>query len=98
MLEIEMTRLAIAQADESRAWYELEQEDLGEEFVDALEAALVAIQKNPRQFPIYHNQVRRYLMSRFPFQIFFDIKPTKIRILRVVHTSRDPGPMRDLLP
>jgi hypothetical protein len=37
-------------------------------------------------------------MSRFPFQIFFDTKPTKIRVLRIVHTSRDPGPIRDLLP
>ena len=68
MLEVEITRLALAQMEESRAWYALEQENLGEEFVDAVAAAIEATQERPRQFPFYHRQVRRCVLHRFPFQ------------------------------
>jgi hypothetical protein len=35
-------------------------------------------------------------MSRFPYVIYFELKGDLIRILRVVHTSKDPGPVKEL--
>jgi hypothetical protein len=47
MLEIEISRLALAEADVSRAWYEAEQEKFGEDFISELDRQIKAIQKNP---------------------------------------------------
>ena len=95
---IEITRLANAELDRTRAWYDVQRRGLGQEFLDEVEHFVAAIQESPLRFPIYHNAVRRCVLKRFPYQLLFDIRPAKIRLLRVAHTSRDPGPIRDLLP
>jgi len=96
--DLEISRLAMAELDVARAWYENQLSQLGEEFLDEIEQHVAAIRESPLKYPVYHNAVRRCVVTRFPFQIFFDIRPGKIRILRVIHSSRDPGPVRDLLP
>ena len=35
-------------------------------------------------------------MTRFPFGIYYEIHNKKVRILRVVHTSKDPEAIRNL--
>ena len=96
--ELEISRLAMAELDLARAWYENQRRGLGEEFLDEVERHVATIRESPLRFPVHHHAVRRCVVRRFPFQIFFDLRPTKIRILRVVHSSRDPGPIQELLP
>lgn len=97
-LPIEISRLATAELDVARAWYENHRRGLGGEFVEEAAKDVAAIQSGPERYPIYKNAVRRFVMRQFPYLIYFDIRPTKIRILRVVHASRDPGPIWELLP
>jgi toxin ParE1/3/4 len=90
-------RLAEAELDEARAWYELQVRGLGDQFLEQFRQSAVTIAENPLRWPLYHKSVRRYVMARFPYVIYFDIRPRAVRILRVVHTSRDPGPIKELL-
>ncbi|MSP39496.1 MAG: type II toxin-antitoxin system RelE/ParE family toxin [Deltaproteobacteria bacterium] len=41
-------------------------------------------------FACVHGEVRRAIVSRFPFAVFYLVEPSRVVILRVLHTSRDP--------
>ncbi|TFH03807.1 MAG: type II toxin-antitoxin system RelE/ParE family toxin, partial [Spirochaetales bacterium] len=46
--------------------------------------------RNPRQFPVVHNGVRRGLMKRFPYQVFFLGDNQRVVVLAVFHAKRNP--------
>lgn len=90
-----MTRLAVrprAEAEASRAaqWYEGESAGLGVAFLEVLENTLAAISENPERFPLVHRDVRRALLKRFPYGVFFRVRPREIRVIAIVHLARDP--------
>jgi plasmid stabilization system protein ParE len=93
---IAVRRLAEAELAEAKAWYDLQVPGLGDAFLDQFRHSALAIAEGPQRWPVYHGQVRRYVMSRFPYVVYFDVRPGKIRILRVVHTSKDPVAVREL--
>jgi hypothetical protein len=64
---------------------------LGEEFLNEVGQAANVIAAAPERFPIYQDDVRRYVMRRFPYVILYRRFETKIRILALSHTSRLPG-------
>jgi plasmid stabilization system protein ParE len=72
-------------------WYEGQRLGLGEEFLSAVEAVLQSIESYPRMFACVHGDVRRAIVSRFPFGVFYLVEPQRILVLRILHTSRDPN-------
>lgn len=72
-------------------WYESKRPLLGEEFLTSLRQKLEEIRENPELFPILYKNVRRALLRRFPYLVFFVIAPRYIAILAVLHASRDPA-------
>lgn len=71
-------------------WYEERVSGLGSDFLMNVDAALNAILRNPRRFPVVHNNLRRALIRRFPYQIFFVFEEKRIVVLAVFHASRNP--------
>ena len=72
------------------SWYEEQREGLGQEFLDELLATLGTIAVQPRAYPVLHRGVRRALMRRFPFGVFFQTTPSDILVVAVFHGSRHP--------
>ena len=72
-------------------WYEGQRPGLGEYFLSAVQAKLSTIQRNPEIFVSVYTDVRRAIVSRFPFGIFYLIEPKRIVVLRLLHTARDPN-------
>jgi plasmid stabilization system protein ParE len=62
-------------------------------FINEFEKAALLIAESPIRWPLYHRDVRRYPLTRFPYIIYYDIRLDLVRILRVVHASRDPLPI-----
>lgn len=57
---------------ESYLWYEKQREGLGEEFLEALDAAKEAIFSNPKTYRMrYKKKVRGFLVNRFPYLILY---------------------------
>jgi len=87
--------LIIRQAEvETRAAaqrYESESAGLGVAFLEVVGKTLGFIEENPLQFPVVYRDVRRALLRRFPYGIFFRIRPTQIRITAIMHLARDPS-------
>lgn len=71
-------------------WYEDQRAGLGEEFLGAVEASFDAIQELPEMFTRVHGEVRRAVVSRFPYAVFYRLEPKQVVILAVLHMARDP--------
>jgi len=91
-----MTRLPLSvnpqaeeEAQKAARWYEDESQGLGVAFLELAEQTLAAISENPLRFPLVYRDVRRALMKRFPYGVFFRVRSNGIRILAIMHLSRD---------
>lgn len=72
-------------------WYEEQRIGLGEQFLSAVQSTFKSIESFPKMFVAVHGEVRRAIVSRFPFAVFFVVEPTRVVVLRVLHTARDPN-------
>ena len=81
---------AEAELGEAFEWYESRIQGLGSEFLLAIDATLAGILRNPLQHPLVHKTVRRALLRRFPYEIFFALGEHHIVILAVFHAKRNP--------
>ncbi len=75
-------------------WYNENVPGLGSDFLAVVERALESIQDNPLRFPVIYRNVRRALVKRFPFGIFFVTEEERVVVLAVMHTARDPAKWR----
>jgi len=55
----------------------------------------VKIGKNPTAYPVVHNHVRKSVLKRFPFVVYFRIKEVIIQVIAIFHTSRNPEIWKD---
>ena len=72
-------------------WYERERPGLGLDFLDELRAAYGRIVDGPLKYPQLRSNIRRALLKRFPYAVFFAVEDEIIVVLAVLHTSRDPA-------
>jgi toxin ParE1/3/4 len=71
-------------------YYEGQSKGLGEKFLSAVDSSFDAIERYPEMFARVHGDVRRALVSRFPYGIFYRIESKRVVVLAVLHTARDP--------
>lgn len=72
------------------AWYEERETSLGSEFLTELDRAISGVTLHPESFPVVRSRVRRAVLLRFPYLIFYVIDPGEIVVLACMHASRDP--------
>lgn len=71
-------------------WYELNKNELGSEFILALDAELNQIRNNPHIHNKIYKEFIRAIIDRFPYAIFYIIDDYRINILAIIHLSRNP--------
>lgn len=81
---------AAAELTEAAKVYELKVPSLSAQFLDAVDEAVSVFLAAPERWRIVENEVRRYLMPRFPYAIYYRVLPDQIRILAFKHHSRHP--------
>ncbi len=82
---------ARSELDDAVAWYEGQKAGLGLRLLDEAGGVLERVQRAPLQFPIVHKTVRRALLHRFPYGIFFILENQLISVLAITHLRRDPS-------
>ena len=90
-----MKKIIIHEEAEKELWYAVEYyEDkakgLGLDFEQEIQKALALIQENPEISTESEYGVRRYLLQRFPYFIYYDEYEEYIWIIAFAHTSRKP--------
>jgi toxin ParE1/3/4 len=82
---------AIAELDAAVAYYEQQRKGLGLEFLSSVERAFALIQQNPKLGTAYKlSRLRRYVLQRFPFSIFFAELEAYLWIVAIAHSKRRP--------
>ena len=81
------------------AWYESQRAGLSIEFIHALDRVFDDIAARPTAYRVVRGSVRRALLCRFPYGVFFVETDDSVIILAVVHARRHPrvwpsGPRR----
>ena len=69
-------------------------------FVAEIEAAIHTLLASPTTWPMIEEpQIRRYLLRRFPYSLYYRWEPEqdRVSIYAVMHFSRRPGYWRDRL-
>lgn len=85
---------AEAELVEAAQFYESRVPTLGAQFLDAADRAVRVIQEAPERWSIIEADVRRFLMPRFPYAIYYRVLPDHLRILAFKHHSRHPNHWR----
>ena len=72
-------------------WYEERSEGLGLEFIRVADACLSGVQRNPTSHQVVHEQVRRALLRKFPYALFYLIAEDTVVVLACFHVKRSPA-------
>lgn len=82
---------ALREIGEAQEWYESQSPGLGEEFVAAMELQLKRLEQAPLLYAEVIPGVRRALLPRFPYGLFYAARDDLVHILAMLHDARDPG-------
>jgi plasmid stabilization system protein ParE len=82
---------AIQDIQSALHWYDAIQEQLRRKLADELDRHFTRLSEAPRQFPVAFRDVRRAVVSRFPYSIYFFIEPGTVVVIAVMHNRRDPS-------
>ncbi|MEI9896346.1 MAG: type II toxin-antitoxin system RelE/ParE family toxin [Chthoniobacter sp.] len=89
---------ALEEFEEAAHYYADCQEGLEWRFVAAVENAIGRITETPERWPVFEEDVRRYLTRVFPYAILYTIEPESyVLIVAVMHCRREPGYWRHRL-
>ena len=82
---------ALAEYQEAiRYFYEVDPK-VADSFIEEIECAIDAICRNPITWRVVESDVRRYLVHRFPFGIYYTVENDLVTIWSVMHLARNPG-------
>jgi plasmid stabilization system protein ParE len=85
-----MHELAELELTEAADFYDIENPGLGGSLIDEFERAVDAIRENPKSAAVISGTVRRKLLARFPYSLFYSVRKHELRILAVAHQRRRP--------
>lgn len=69
--------------------FENYRDGFGVEFMTVVDAYLAHIMVFPEIAPIYFESVRRQVMQRFPYGIFYEPQPTRILVTAILDLRQD---------
>jgi hypothetical protein len=77
--------------DNAYVWYEFHQIGLGNKFYKSIEKSINFISQNPFSSNEVYKRVRRFIIRKFPFGIYYkvNINLLEIQIICVLHFKRD---------
>ncbi|MDD5273233.1 MAG: type II toxin-antitoxin system RelE/ParE family toxin [Methylovulum sp.] len=88
-------RGASAEFIEASAWYENKRQKLGLEFIAEIERCILLVAERPYQYAVVHKDIRRIVVNRFPYSVYFRVEERRIIVLSVCHSKRDPVKWQD---
>lgn len=72
------------------SWYEKQRPGLGREFISELDSVYERLEDTPLIYADIHRGVRRALIRRFPFAVFYLVTEIEVPVLGVVRMARNP--------
>ena len=90
MKEILIKPDAVVDLEDAAIWYESQESGLGVEFLLELDAAIDLAAEAPEHYEVLYQGIRRVLLQRFPFSVYFLFDMNAVEIIAVLHQHRTP--------
>lgn len=81
---------ALRETGQAQEWYETQSPGLGDEFIAAMELQLKRLEQTPFFYAEAIPGVRRTLLPRFPYGLFYAVRGDLVHVLAVLHQARAP--------
>ena len=89
-LRVRVTPEAQADLTEGRDWYEAASPGLGDLFITEVEASIRSAADWPNAATLVDEPIRRALVARFPYGVFYVVEDETLVVLGCVHVRRHP--------
>ena len=91
MMEIRFLTLASREVDDAVRWYEAREQGVSRDFLDELDRVVRLIRHHPRAGMQIEPDIRRFLLTRFPYSLIYGIEESGIVVIAVAHQNREPS-------
>lgn len=89
-LTVRLRRAAELDVQEAQSWYEEQQAGLAEDFNHEVNAVMARLAETPLIYPVVHREVRRAVLHRFPFLVWYQVLGSAVLVLACTHGRADP--------
>jgi plasmid stabilization system protein ParE len=90
-LRVVLRAEAQAEFDEAFDWYDAQRPGLGVAFATQVRDVFARIGANPQLHAVVFADVRKAVVARFPYCVYYRVEATRIQVLAVFHSRRDPS-------
>ena len=90
MHRLRVRKIARAELDAAFEWYLARSPVAAHEFLEAVDDAMTRIQEAPEQHAVVFGRLRRVLLRRFPYGVYYKVYPSTISVVGVIHGHRHP--------
>jgi plasmid stabilization system protein ParE len=89
-MKIRFLTLAQREVDDAVLWYEQHAEGLSRDFLDELDRIVRLVRIYPLMGTQIEPEIRRFLLTRFPYSVIYGIDEDTIVVIAVAHQHRQP--------
>ncbi len=89
LLNVRFLPAALDDAIASQSWYESQQQGLGQQFAIEVARGVQRISSEPLMQPAVYGSVRRLVLRRFPYAIYYRLDGEELLVI-AVHGRQDP--------
>ena len=97
-MKVRFLKPAQSEIDDAFAWYDSQSSGLGTQFLDNIDRAIRRIAAYPLSSVEIEQDLRRCLLSRFPYGIIYGIDSETVIVVAVAHLHREPRYWIDRMP
>ena len=90
MKRLRFTAEAESDLDAAYGWYLTQEPDRADGFLEAVAVCIAAIRRHPEAYQTIDATMRRALLRRFPYALFYEVGRTEIVVFAVFHAARNP--------
>ncbi len=88
--DIQVRRSAELDIAEAQVWYESQRSGLGAEFHSEISQILTVLGETPLIYPALHRDVRRALVHRFPYLLWYRVAGLRVTVVACTHARQRP--------
>jgi plasmid stabilization system protein ParE len=88
--DIQVRRAAELDIAEAHVWYEKQRQGLGAEFHFEVSRVFLLLEQTPLIYPVLYRDVRRALVHRFPYLLWYRVVDESVTVLACTHVRKDP--------
>lgn len=90
MKRLRLTPEAELDLDEAHSWYQAQAPGRSADFLGAVNTCIASIRRHPEAYQLVDATMRRALVRRFPYAVFYAVEAAEIVVYAVFHCTRNP--------